>query len=148
MSVIAWDGKTMVADRQVSYGNMIGSADKARRVESAEFDAVALVGCTGDAMLIIPMFEWIEGGCDPDSFPKAITPESDFMALVVMSSGSTLVFGTSPHPVFQDPGIFAIGSGRDFAMAAMYLGKSAREAVEVASHFDITCGCGVTELTF
>ena len=148
MSVIAWDGKTMVADRQVNYGNMIGSTDKARRIESTEFDAVALVGCTGDAYLTESMFEWIGTGCELDRFPKAITPESDFMALVVTSSGLTMVFGTSPHPVFQDPGIFAIGSGRDFAMAAMYLGKSAKEAVEVASHFDITCGCGVTELTF
>lgn len=30
----------------------------------------------------------------------------------------------------------AIGSGRDFALAAMHCGKSALEAVEIAAHFD------------
>lgn len=34
----------------------------------------------------------------------------------------------------------AIGSGRDFALAAMRLGKSAREAVEIAAEFDIYTG--------
>ena len=34
----------------------------------------------------------------------------------------------------------AIGSGRDFAMAAIALGKNAREAVELAAQFDIYTG--------
>jgi ATP-dependent protease HslVU (ClpYQ) peptidase subunit len=31
---------------------------------------------------------------------------------------------------------WAIGSGRDYALAAMYLGKSAKDAVLIAAHFD------------
>jgi ATP-dependent protease HslVU (ClpYQ) peptidase subunit len=37
----------------------------------------------------------------------------------------------------------ALGSGRDFALAAMYLGKNAREAVEIAMEFDLETGKGV-----
>lgn len=33
-------------------------------------------------------------------------------------------------------GIYAVGSGRDFALASMHLGKTAREAIIIASHFD------------
>ena len=35
---------------------------------------------------------------------------------------------------------YAIGSGCQYAMAAMYLGKSAKEAVDVAKEFDESCG--------
>ena len=41
----------------------------------------------------------------------------------------------------------AWGSGRDFALTAMHLGKSAREAVEIACLFENGCGNGVDVLT-
>jgi ATP-dependent protease HslVU (ClpYQ) peptidase subunit len=34
----------------------------------------------------------------------------------------------------------AVGSGRDYAIAAMYLGKTARQAVEIARIFDVYTG--------
>lgn len=37
----------------------------------------------------------------------------------------------------------ADGSGRDFALSAMHLGKSAREAVAFAARFDVYTGGGV-----
>lgn len=37
----------------------------------------------------------------------------------------------------------ADGSGRDYATAAMYLGKTAREAVAVAARFEANTGMGV-----
>jgi len=40
---------------------------------------------------------------------------------------------------------FAIGSGMDFAIAAMSVGKSPKEAVEVASKHDINTGMGILE---
>ena len=40
---------------------------------------------------------------------------------------------------------FAIGSGRDYALAAMHLGTNSRKAVEVAIHFDNNTGGEVIE---
>jgi ATP-dependent protease HslVU (ClpYQ) peptidase subunit len=40
----------------------------------------------------------------------------------------------------------ATGSGRDYALAAMHCGKTAREAVEIACLFETGCGNGVDEL--
>jgi len=40
----------------------------------------------------------------------------------------------------------AMGGGRDYALAAMFLGKSALEAVQVACALDITCGKGIDVL--
>ncbi|MBK68003.1 MAG: hypothetical protein CMP22_07740 [Rickettsiales bacterium] len=38
---------------------------------------------------------------------------------------------------------YAIGSGRDFALAAMYMGASAKKAVECAINFDSYCSAPV-----
>lgn len=43
---------------------------------------------------------------------------------------------------------FAVGSGMHFAIAAMTLGKSPKEAVEVASKHDVNTGMGVMTYSF
>ena len=42
----------------------------------------------------------------------------------------------------------AIGSGRDFALAAMHMGKSASEAVRIASVFDNNTNDDISVITF
>lgn len=55
----------------------------------------------------------------------------------------------APHLAFELTGdqwdqirtpYWAVGSGRDYALVAMYLGKSPKEAVEVAMQFDAKTG--------
>jgi hypothetical protein len=48
-----------------------------------------------------------------------------------------------PYPMRNRSERWAWGSGRDFALAAMHLGKTAAEAVEVACLFQSDCGLGV-----
>lgn len=45
--------------------------------------------------------------------------------------------------VFRVPGFASVGSGSHYATAAMHLGHTPREAVEVASALDIYCSGGV-----
>lgn len=62
--------------------------------------------------------------------------------------GSTLIFtrGKSCYELqknslaYRVKGKYAWGSGSHFAVTAMYLGKSAAEAVKIASHFDERTG--------
>ena len=49
--------------------------------------------------------------------------------------------------VFEVKEFDAIGSGSDFARAAMHLGHSAREAVEVACKLSVWCSEPITELS-
>jgi ATP-dependent protease HslVU (ClpYQ) peptidase subunit len=44
--------------------------------------------------------------------------------------------------VVEDP-FMAWGSGRDFALGAMAMGATAREAVAVACRFNVYCGNGI-----
>ena len=60
--------------------------------------------------------------------------------LVVRKDGPLHQYETTPWPLVLHNKQWAIGSGRDFAMAAMYLGKTARAAVELATV--LCCACG------
>ena len=47
-----------------------------------------------------------------------------------------------------EDGFVAVGSGRDYAMATMALGHTARRAVEIACRFDPGTGNGIDELRY
>ena len=57
------------------------------------------------------------------------------------------VYSTGPHPECIENQMYSRASGMDFALAAMYLGKTAREAVEVACALSAECGLGIDTLT-
>ncbi len=96
-----------------------------------------LFGSAGERSIGVNLAESIDGlptfaefisqriTCDPDDKNSAIVARGDVLFYKV---GTTW---QQHHNKFH-----ALGSGRDFALAAMYLGKSALEAVEVACEFD------------
>lgn len=142
MSVIAWDGTTLAADKRMSNGTLIRTTTKIFRAREA------LVGYTGDADCGEAMLAWFEAGANKAEFPET-QRDKDLWAglLVIWEDGTIWKYERTPHPLRLPPQQFAVGSGRDFALAAMHLGKSAAEAVEVAIHFDSGCGNGVDVLT-
>jgi ATP-dependent protease HslVU (ClpYQ) peptidase subunit len=50
------------------------------------------------------------------------------------------VYESTIHPVKVRGDFFSIGTGSAYALAAMYLGKSPKEAIEIASLFDPVTG--------
>ena len=142
MTVVAWDGTTLAADKMTSFGGLHGTTTKVHRIGEN-----LVAGC-GTTALIQEMLRWFEGGCDPDKFPAQQRDSKESVSLlVVRKDGSLHQYETTPWPLVLHNKQWAIGNGRDFAMAAMYLGKTAREAVEIASVFCHDCGNGVDELT-
>lgn len=142
MSVIAWDGKTLAADRRACIGGLVRTTTKIRRGRMR-----ALLGYSGDADAGEELAAWWEAGADPGAFPAAQRARDSFGAtLLVIEAGGILTYERTPYPVRFHRQLFAIGSGRDFALAAMHLGKNAAEAVGVACHFDSSCGNGVDTL--
>jgi ATP-dependent protease HslVU (ClpYQ) peptidase subunit len=65
------------------------------------------------------------------------------VCLIVWDAQGLRYYEDGPIPETVEHGFWAFGSGRDFAIAAMACGKSAREAVEIACQFDTGCGLGV-----
>lgn len=143
MSVIAWDGKTLAADRRASLGTLIRTT---RKIFMRQY---GLVGYAGDADQGEEMLRWLEAGAVAADFPPSQRDRDNWAGVLVINPDRQILkYERTPYPLTFHDGFFAIGSGRDFALAAMHLGKTAREAVEVACHFDSGCGNGVDEIEF
>ena len=143
MSVIAWDGKTLAADKRASFGTTIHTTTKI--FHSGD----ALVAYAGDASFGEEMRAWYGRGAKPEDFPVSNRDKEDWAGLLVIRRGRPIArYERTPYPVLFEDTLFAIGSGREFALAAMHLGKTAREAVEVAIALDSGCGNGIDTRTF
>lgn len=132
MTTIAWDGKTLAGDRQHSMFN--GSAPKIFRLKSGD-----LFGACGQIQDAYAVREWLDGGEKPkveDGFHAILIRFGELIAIE-----NKLILMPTPRQ------FFAVGSGRDFAMAAMMLGKTAAEAVNIAALLDVDTGHDVDVLT-
>ncbi|WP_028449689.1 hypothetical protein [Chitinibacter tainanensis] len=141
MTTVAWDGKTLAADRQVTYGNQRFEIKKLFVIGDGKL-LMAGAGTADDLKLFA---SWLEDSfADNELLFGGETPEIDDLQAIVINTqtGESYLYGEKLVPI-EIKAPFAIGSGGDFAMAAMKLGKSAKEAVELASEIDIFSGFGV-----
>ena len=140
MTVIAWDGRTLAADKRATSGGGI-----ARTCTKVQRHGAALLGITGDWDVAMELREWFKAGADPAKFP-ARAKEGESTLIVIRPGGLIESYCSGPYPLVIEEQRCAWGSGRDYAEAAMYLGHDARKAVEVASHFQTDCGNGIDSL--
>lgn len=140
MTVIAWDGKTLAADKLANYNGLKRVVTKIQRIDDL------LVAASGNAWAANEAFAWVKRGRKPEEYPACQRDKDDWALLLVVERRQILVYERSPYPTTIEEGVFAMGGGRDFALAAMHMGADARRAVEVASHFCPDCGLGVDTL--
>lgn len=135
MTTIAWDGRSLAADRQSSY--------HCNPVAKIEHNAYGLVGASGDFDLGLAVMVWLAG-----NGPKpAIPSDATLTVLHVDHDGKARIYHNALVPIPAGLPFFAIGSGRDYAMGAMAMGASAEEAVRIAARFDESTGGDVDVLT-
>ena len=141
MTIIAWDGKTLAADRAATNCGYQRSATKIFRVPGG------IVGFAGDESRAMAFLEWFKGRCDPAKFPEFQKGDGAVGCLFVLDDVTNLAYLSTAYPAVHTDKFDAIGSGRDYALAAMYLGHDAKRAVEVACALDNDCGNGIDMLT-
>lgn len=143
MTVIAWDGKTLAADRMSSSS---GSFMTTRKLQKINGHLVGGAGCSAQVRMHMA---WYAAGADPSELPSVIASDDVPSLLLVISPEKRIfLYENGPLPTeFFDPFV-AIGSGRDFALAAMHLGYDALMAVNVASRLSTSCGGGYNTLSF
>lgn len=138
MSVIAWDGKTVAADRQATEAG-IKTFCKKLHVFRKTGD---IIGSVGDYDTSIALENWYKSGADPKKFPKH---KSDGSKLIVFKrSGEVIEYEGTSHPHSLKGKFFAWGSGGDIAIGAMAMGATASQAVRVTCTHHVECGMGVT----
>ena len=114
--------KQIAADSMCSGEGSYYSVCKLRQWK----DGVA--GAAGDWVQILKFFNSIEHGGDLDS-------DCDVECMELRADGIWVYESTIIPACIKEP-FYAIGTGSAYALAAMHLGKSPKEAVEIAALFD------------
>lgn len=140
MTTIAYDGKTMCADTLMTCnGTRIGYVSKMERVPDG---VVGYAGTVSDCQLVI---EWMRGGMKKKDRPE-LSSTADVGIIYVKNTGEVFLVdeGLMPYPTCVP---CAEGSGADFALAAMHLGKTSKQAVKLAIKLDCYSGGAIQEET-
>jgi len=135
MTTIAWDGTTLAGDTLVVAGNLKTAGVKLYRLQDGR-----LYGGSGYQEQVLAVREWLETAGEK---PKL----EQFAAILITPDGACLRLEEQLIPMPIQERFHAVGSGRDFAMAAMALGKTALEAVLLAAHWDAWTNDDVMTLT-
>lgn len=139
MTVIAWDGKTIAADKQSTNGGMKILTNKLVRLDNGT--VLASTGSTDSGRALIDWYIRSDG--KKDEWPKC-QQDKDRWAYLVVATPKGVHWYEQECVLIPVVGPFqAWGSGQDFAMAAMAMGATAKEAVELANSLSSTCGMGV-----
>lgn len=144
MTVIAWDGKTLAADKMAVNFGYGGIVTKIRRAPDG-----ALLAYSGTYDVGIALAEWYCDGADKKAYPdnKDGNDCRSFL-MVIKPTGEIYRYEREPIALRFYDKFAAMGSGRDYALAAMHLGRTAVEAVALACELDVNCGKGIDTLTF
>ena len=139
MSVIAWDGKHLVADNQVTCGTVPKKIQKVFGFTRGGMKYGA--GFVGIAQEGLELLQWYKEGADP-----VLMPVFEDTELVVCTASWCVLYNDSPIPLPILEGYYAAGSGTDYAESALSLGKTARQAVLHAIKHDVYCGMGTKSI--
>ena len=159
MTTIVFDGYTLAADKQVSWFNTKAKVTKIWKTE------VGLMAGAGKMQTVNLIKSWL---CSPDNpehplhDPNATNEpypdihEDDNSEILVISRINCpfddsyevriQIYNRFYPPYDIEDTQIAIGSGADFAMGALACGRSASQAVEIASRFDTATGMGIDVL--
>lgn len=133
MTVIAYDGKILAADKQATYGSTMFPVKKIFRLGDE------LLAGAGDWSECNTFAKWYVDGCPLDKKPDF----KNGVSMLLIKNGEIWKYEDELVPFKIDMPFWALGSGADFAMGAMAAGKNAVEAVEIACKFDKDSGLGV-----
>lgn len=150
MTVLAWDGKTLAADKMGSGGGIPLTITKIHKLKLRLVTGgplvVGLAGFAGVCDTSGEMLAWLSEGAVPKEFPESAR-DADTV-LVLITKGRILQWTAGPYPLQIEDAQMGWGAGGDLARVAMHLGKSAKQAAELACKFEpSTCGHGIDTLT-
>ena len=138
MTTIAYRDGVLASDSLVTLGDTKshGTYIKIKRIGNL------LVGAAGGVADSEQFLQWLK--YDDGETPP---PKGQYSALVIDPRGRVReIENGSVLPVPRGAKFHAIGSGGPFALAAMYAGASAVEAVKIATKIDINSGLPVRKL--
>lgn len=117
-----------VSTGEIAADSMVSGDDSFYLVEKLRKGKASIYGACGDWDKCLKMLQVLESGGDLDS-------DMDVTVLEIRNDGLWVYEGTIiPARIKND--FWAIGTGANFAIAAMHLGLSPADAVKLACQYD------------
>lgn len=124
------DGLLIADTRAYGFCRMpVGTKTKVHQLKSGSLFACSAVDIGVPGLVK----RWIEEGMDREKIPDV---DCTVEAIVVQPGGNAMIISQSFAPSYVEAPFFAIGSGKEYAMAALHLGHSPEEALRVACDLD------------
>ena len=151
MSVVAFDGTYLAADRCGTFGERSMVIPKLEIIDlKSRRYAIAIIG---DSKMAHRVIDWMRRNIelapqDREEYPSLPSvPNVEHTAIVAYNFNSEVTveeYSDSKFPEFvhSDNLFIAWGSGRHIANGAMYMGADAKRAVEAANYLSPYCGFG------
>lgn len=135
MTVIAYKDKVIAYDSRVTAGSLIVDDSFDKKVTRDGYTFICAGGIDDQILMVDAFFGSKRVG--PDIFAAAImvNRDCDLFLLIIDTETGRL----TQNPIDKKKPR-AIGSGRDYALAAMDLGQTAQQAVRCAIKRDNGCG--------
>lgn len=144
MTTIAWDGRSMAADKGHWFGNVAIPITKLFCVYY-EGNRCAVSGA-GTARWILSAVEWLaKDACIREQTPPYLG--NDGQLLLGNALGELFVFEGRMERTRLNVPFFAIGAGGEMAMGALAAGASAKKAVEIVIQYGPGASNGVDVIT-
>lgn len=141
MTTIVANREGMAADTRLVTGDSVMQSRKIFGIGNA------LVGVAGSYFAAMRFLEWFRSGGKLEKPELEISDDGSisfgFEALVLTPSG-LYMYDDNFHPIPIETEFYSIGSGAKSALAAMHLGSTPREAIEVAALYDAFTATPVT----
>lgn len=149
MTTIAWDGITLAADDQATQGSRKSFGErKVHHAPAGLFiygEKVIIMGFSGTAGDERHIIQYLTD--DKVNSQTEMHDQIECTAILVTEKNRCFSVQKSADKklpwIYENKAPYAIGSGADFAITAMHLGKDAVEAVIVASKLDAYTGSTV-----
>jgi hypothetical protein len=136
MTTIAWDGTTLAADKQSSWGGTPVPTTKVFKLQAPDGSYI-LYGGAGHSMQLGAFHRWLRG--ETTDKPTLL----DVAFLMIDSQRRVWMTDQTLNWATLNKARWALGSGADYALGAMEAGATASEAIEIASRLDASTGLGV-----
>lgn len=138
MTVIAFDGRIVAADKQATAGQRQDKVTKLYRHKNQ------VLSINGSLDAGVAMVAWFKAGANPEYFPNKGLSKDDTAWLSVFELGKHVVeYQHHPVPIIIESLPYSCGSGSMAALAAMLAGASPQRAVEITCEIHTDCGMGV-----
>lgn len=136
MTTIVCNRTGMAADRRAT-GTHIMRVTKVFRVNGS------LIGVSGNLEQALRFVEWRR---TPEAKPT-FSEATNFAALELTPEGEIRYWGAEMVAVPIENEYFAVGSGSGYALGAMAMGASLKDAIKVAARFDEATGSEVQTMS-